>query len=294
MAQVQFTMPADGQLGVEIGGKPFTTFLFGPDTTKPYLAPIHAASGTVITRHYPMQMVEGESRDHPHHRGLWFGHGDVTDRHPGITTNTNKGRIVLDGKITDRVLDKKRGIVEAKFKWIDAKGAPILEETRTMTFYDDPVNRTIDFDLTLKALETAKFGDTKEGTFAIRLADAMSEKRGGKMTNAEGATGMKNVWGKASKWVDYSGEINTEKLGVAIFDYPANPRHPTTWHSRDYGLFAANIFGLHDFTGDKTKDGSLTLKPGEELHFRYRVFIHPGATDPAAIEKEYKKYAGEK
>jgi len=36
------------------------------------LHPLRAADGKIVTRHFPMEMVEGESRDHPHHRGLWF------------------------------------------------------------------------------------------------------------------------------------------------------------------------------------------------------------------------------
>ena len=51
----------------------------------------------------------------------------------------------------------------------------------------------------------------------------MTEKnKGGKMINAEGKSGMKDVWGKRSNWVDYSGVIEGEKLGVAIFDHPGN------------------------------------------------------------------------
>ena len=44
----------------------------------PYFYPIYSPSGKIVTRHYPMKKdVAGESQDHPHHRGLWFAHGDV-------------------------------------------------------------------------------------------------------------------------------------------------------------------------------------------------------------------------
>ena len=86
----------------------------------------------------------------------------------------------------------------------------------------------------------------------------MTEDKGGRMVNAEGKETEKNVWGKQSPWVDYYGPVAGKTVGVAIFDNPGNPRHPTYWHSRAYGLFAANPFGLHDFTGDKSKDGSMT------------------------------------
>jgi len=114
------------------------------------------------------------------------------------------------------------------------------------------------------------------------------------MVNAEGLEGERQVWGKRSAWVDYFGEVEGEKLGVAIFDHPQNPKHPTFWHSRSYGLFAANIFGERDFMADKTRDGSITLEPGGTLRFRYRVVIHPGDFRSANIAELYRQYAAGK
>jgi hypothetical protein len=141
----------------------------------------------------------------------------------------------------------------------------------------------------LKAVDKVNFVDTKEGTFAIRLADSMSEKKGGLMTNAEGASGMKKVWGKPSPWVKYVGDVEGEKIAVAILDHPGNPKHPTYWHSRDYGLFAANIFGEHDFFNDKTRNGGVTIEPGKELRFRYRVIIAAADADMAKAYAAYSK-----
>jgi hypothetical protein len=161
-----------------------------------------------------------------------------------------------------------------------------------MTFSGDAKARTIDVDITLTALDQpVKFGDTKEGTFGIRLSDQLREKpANGKMTNAAGATGMKDVWGKPSPWVDYSGTVDGQPVGIAIFDHPKNPKHPTTWHARDYGLFAANPFGDHDFYNDKTKDGSVTIDAGKSLRFRYRVVLHSGDTAAANVAELYKAW----
>jgi hypothetical protein len=108
------------------------------------------------------------------------------------------------------------------------------------------------------------------------------------ISNAEGKTSEKEVWGKPSDWCDDSGEIDGEKLGVAIFDHPKNFRR-ARWHVRGYGLFAANPFGLNAFTGDKSQDGSISLLPGEKLHYRYRVIVHPAGTDLAKLWSEYVK-----
>ena len=80
-------------------------------------------------------------------------------------------------------------------------------------------------------------------------------------------------------------------MGLAILDHPSNPRHPTYWHSRAYGLFAANPFGVHDFENDKTKNGDMKLAKGNAVRFRYRLIIHPGDAVEAKIAEEFTKYA---
>jgi hypothetical protein len=292
-AEVTVT-PGKDRIDVVIGGKPFTTLYLGGAAPKPYLHPLRAADGKIVTRHFPMEMVDGESRDHPHHRGLWFSHGEVN----GINfweneeiykdKRSNMGLIVPE-KAAKVSSGKDKGSIDAVFDWKDTNGKTLLTETRKMTFYDKPSERVIDFDIVLKAMEKVNFVDTKEGTFAIRLADSMSEKKGGQMVNAEGAKGMKNVWGKASPWVEYAGDVEGDRLGVAILDHPGNPKHPTFWHSRDYGLFAANIFGEHDFFNDKTRNGGVTIEPGKELRFRYRVIIGPANMDVAKAYAAYGK-----
>jgi Methane oxygenase PmoA len=291
-AQVNVTQSSD-RIHIEIDGKPYSDLYIGPDTGKPYLHPLRSASGKIVTRRYPMENIEGESKDHPHHRGLWFTHGEVNGLNFWANEPSQHGRkgYVVLNKVIAVNSGEKSGSLTASFDWQEKSAKPLLAELRTMTFYADPTLRIIDFDATLKANEITKFIDTKEGMFAIRLATPLEEKHTGTMTNAEGAQKEPNIWGKRSPWVDYAGEIDGEKLAVAIFDHPENPRHPTYWHARAYGLFATNIFGVHDFEDDKTKDGSLTLKPGETLRFRYRVVIHPGDATREQVAEMYAKYA---
>jgi hypothetical protein len=251
-----------------------------------------------------LETVPGESKDHPHHRGLWFTHGDVNGydfwANEPSQKGEKKGLIVM--KKVGMKPGKETGRIESEFEWRDPQGKPLLIEERTMTFHAHPTLRMIDFDVAFRALDRkVVFGDTKEGTFAIRLAAGLEEKvarslpdppRTGKMVSAEGAEGEKNIWGKRSPWVDYYGQLGAETVGVAIFDHPQNPKHPTYWHSRSYGLFAANIFGEHDFYNDKSRDGSVTVEPGKTLRFRYRVVVHPGDTRSADIAGLYRAYAG--
>lgn len=288
-AQVRFS-PED--IAVNIDGKPFTTFHYGADANKPFLAPLRSASGKIVTRKFPMENIQGESHDHLHHRGLWFSYDDVNgvkfwENDPSYTKGTIGRIVVRDAKWKD---GDRSGTLTATMEWQDPQGKVLLVENRNMIFRSDPTLRIIDFDITLTAAEDLTFGDTKEGAFAIRLADSLTEKKGGKMVDADGRTSMANVWGKRSNWVDYTGEVDGEKLGVAIFDHPQNPHHPTYWHARDYGLFALNPFGQKAFD-PKAEENHTKLPRGQKLHFRWRVVIHPGDAATARIADLYKDYA---
>jgi hypothetical protein len=295
-AQVKIT-PGSEKISIEIHGKPYSGFYIGSDQMKPILWPVRAASGTYVTRAWPMEKVAeeaNEKNDHIHQRGIWFAHDSVngTDFWNSYTAK-NRGKIVLKqvGQIKS---GKDKGSLAATFVWNDKDGKPILTESRVMTFYDQPDLRTIDFDIKLTGIEKVTFDDGKDGVFGIRLRPVLQEDKGtGHIVNADGLATEKEAWGKPSNWCDYSGEINGEKVGVAMLDNPANPSHPVRWHVRAYGLFAANPFGLSVFTGDKSKVSSVTIEPGQSLRFRYRVIVHPGDAKSANIAAQWAKYSAE-
>jgi hypothetical protein len=285
-AQVNFSRDA---IDVTVDGEPFTTFHYGAESGKPYLAPIRSASGKVVTRHFPMEQIPGESRDHLHHTGLWFSYDDVNgvklwENDPSYT-KPHLGRIVV------RSAEWKANVLTAVMEWRDPGGKVLLVENRRMTFPSDPKLRTIDFDIGLTAAnDDVTFGDTKEGAFAIRLAEAFTERKGAKIVDADGRVGMAKVWGKRSNWVDYTAELDNERLGVAIFDHPSNPRHPTYWHARDYGLFALNPFGRSAFDPNQ-EESKWKLPKGQTLSFRWRVVIHPGDAESGHVADLYREYA---
>ena len=274
---------------ITIDGKPFATFHRGEDANKPFLAPVRSASGKLVTRQFPMvRDVPGESKDHLHHRGLWFMYDDINgvkfwENDPSYT----KGPM---GRIVVRNAQWKDGTLAATMDWRDPNGKVLLVETRNMTFSGDNKLRSIDFQITLTAAVDVTFGDTKEGAFAVRLNDAFTEKKGAKIVDADGRAGMIQVWGKRSNWVDYTAELEGERLGVAIFDHPKSPRNPTYWHARDYGLFALNPFGRSAFD-PKQEESQWKLPEGQKLVFLWRVVIHPGDAQTGRVADLYKEYA---
>ncbi len=302
------------QVDVFIDGKPFASYYFDSKFPKPFLHPLRTASGAVITRGFPMRTdIPGESTDHPHHRALFFAHGDINgidfwteaahaEKAPvqvaGKTYQTSEQ--LLHGRTVFLKLEEAKGgsdsgSMRARFKLVGPDGKTIAEETQAYVFSGDPTTRTVDCEFTMHALGSpVKMGDTKEGTFAIRVVKALEEASEMKMTDSEGRTGEKEIWGKRANWVDYSGTAQGRKVGVAIFDHPSNPKHPTYWHARGYGLFAVNPFGERDFYSDPKRDGSLTIEPGGELTFRYRVLIHEGDARAARMAEAYEQYAAGK
>jgi methane monooxygenase PmoA-like len=302
-AQVKIT-PGSEKIAVEINGKPFSDFyVAGAEVTKPYLWPLRAASGTYITRMWPIEKVaeeESERKDHQHQRGLWFAHDKVNNldfwNNEASYTTPNRGKITLK-KLGAIKSGAGQGSLAATFEWAPLSGdaAPLLTESRIMTFYAGKDTRIFDLDITLTALKQVTFGDGKDGVLGIRLRPLLQEDKGkARLTNAEGLEKEKAVWGKPSPWCDYSGEINGEKAGIAILDNPANPRHPVRWHARAYGLFAANPFGLSVFTNDKSQNGAVTIEPGQSLRYRYRIVIHPGDAKSADIAAQFAKYIAQK
>ena len=299
------------QVDVRIGGEPFASYYFNPDTPKPYLYPLRSPEGIIVTRGYPMvKDIPGESKDHPHHRGLFFAHGDINgvdfwgeaqfmEKAPvhvaGKTYATSeelpKGRTVFT-RLEEAKGGPDSGTLRAVFSLLGPNGVVMGSETQEYTFRGDAKTRTIDCTFTIAADHGTplKMGDTKEGTFAIRVVRNLQEPAV-KMLNSNGAVGEKNIWGKRADWVDYSGVVGGERVGIAIFDYPRNIKHPTYWHARGYGLFAVNPFGEHDFYGDPKRDGSVTIAAGDSLTLRYRVLIHDGDAAEAKIAEAYSQYA---
>jgi hypothetical protein len=277
---------------VKIDGQLFTEYLVRSGT-KPVLWPIIGPTGKPMTRDYPMRNRTGETKDHPHQRSLWFSHGDVN----GIDFWGERGKV---GTIKHLEFTKIAGgnpaVISTRNAWLGPDGRPVYEDQRVLHFDTDGDARWIDFDITLKATEgEVTFGDTKEGTFGVRMAETLSvdAKRGGKIVNSRGEVNGA-AWGRAAPWVDYFGPLDGKTVGIAIFNHPDSFRYPTYWHVRTYGLFAANPFGLHDFPGGKKANGAFKVARGESVTLRYRVLLHRGDETEGKVVERFSTYKEEK
>ncbi|MHC5001876.1 MAG: DUF6807 domain-containing protein, partial [Planctomycetota bacterium] len=227
----------EDRVTVRLDGAPFTEFRFG-SAPKPMLYPVLGPGGLPVTRGYPVDPRPDEQHDHPHQTSQWFAHGAVNGH--DFWTGRGGAHIAIVGEPR---LSAAEGTVAATLAWRAADGTTVCTERRTMRFGGIATARFVDFDITVTASDgPVLFGDTKEGTFALRLAPTLrlaGPVAGGACLNAAGQRDGA-CWGKRAAWVEYSGPVRGRTVGVAIFDHPGNPRHPTWWHARDYGLFAAN------------------------------------------------------
>jgi len=309
--RVQVRKSSDEQIDVTIDGKPFTTLNFKKDEPKVYLYPVIGPTGVGVTRDFIMRENEVEKenkrQDHPHHRSLWTAHGDVRVgdfNKKGYDFWAEPKNRPVPKQVLTRVVQLESGSVfgriVAEIEWRTPEGQRLFTEVRTYTFFPgDADQRVIDVQNVFKFDDMdVKFADTKEGGIvAIRLAVTMDEVGTktprdvrGRMTNSRGGVGAGECWGRPAEWCDYVGPLGDDTVGVAVLDHPKNLRHPTTWHIRDYGLYTANPFGLHDFPDGKDRDGSVVWKKGENAEFNYRIIIHKGDTAAARIADQWQVY----
>ena len=292
-AKVKLTEEKD-RVRVEIDGKLFTEYFF-TGALRPYCYPLIGPGDLPMTRNYPMQSPPGEEHDHVHHRSFWYTHGIVNGED---FWSDGKKNTIAHQKFLKVKSGNKSGVITAANKWITAEGKWVCSDERTLTFYSGTNPKIIDFEIRLIASKgDVVFGDTKEGSLAIRVAESMRLAPGvnkqapkGQIIQSTGITGT-NTWGKRAEWCDYNGLVEGKHVGIAIFDHPQNPRHPTWWHVRDYGLFAANPFGPHYFENQPPGSGDFKIPAGKNVTFRYRIVLHEGDEKTGNIAELYRKYA---
>lgn len=294
----------DGSVEILGAGGLMTRFV-NPEGKTPYFYPLLAPGQIPMTRGFPVDPRPGEPEDHPHHRSLWVAHGETN----GIDFWTGKGitrtRLLEPGE-PDAGPGIPRDGEEAgprlryESTWMSDSSEAVGKLLASWQFRESGATRVIDAHLVLQAIDRPLvLGDTKEGFFAVRLHPGLQLTRSpglseptGAVVNSEGQRGAA-VWARRARWVSYSGLVDGRQVSLAILDHPRNLRHPTTWHARDYGLFTANPFGLHDFEKWPKGTGEWKIEPGQSLELRYRLLISAGPVEPhlQMLEEEFRAFS---
>jgi hypothetical protein len=168
--------------------------------------------------------------------------------------------------------------------WRAPDGASLLGEAQRWSIDDFGGAYALDLLWTLSANADLTFGRSPDGGLFLRTPWRPSA--GGAAVNSEGRTN-RDADGRRARWLAVSGPIPdrppgpSSVHGIALFDHPDNPEHPTPWRVDDqFGVGPA-----------RSAAGAWHLSAGEMVAFRYRLFIYGGNTDAAAVEAGWREFA---
>lgn len=315
----------DDTLHFKVGSKTVLSYRYGgkiwdgkggeKPLAKPFFYPILAPNGTEVTRPWPIvRDDQPPTTDHIHQKSAWFCHGDVIPEGIEITAKSatrgveganywdesaNHGRMVCTAVGEPKKVSESHIVVPTRNEWQTSDGKKILDEVRNIHFVTRPEGHLIILDITLTPVVPVTFGDTKEGSMGVRVHDQMRTVQAGSgtVTSSSGvvvshpAKDTLPVWGEIADWHDYSGKVNGTAVGVAIFADPKNP-YPSAWHTRAYGLLAANPFGRagSGFPSQKGKTNLVKLGKGEDLKMRFAIYAHDGDANSGKVKEAFEQF----
>ena len=308
------------RVDVSIGGRPFTSYIWPERLKKPVLYPLQSASGTLVTRGWPLDPRPGERVDHPHQVGLWFVYGDVNgvdfwNNSEALTPEEQaKMGTIVHRKIVERARRRRQrharrrhGLDRPRQRHLPARARDVRVPWRChqpdrRTHGDAHGGRST---RGVQRQQGRPLRHARRAPARTAVDDAGHVHRcerqattvkvldntgiTGSYTSSEGKTGDA-VWGTADEWTMLTGQIGTDAVTLAILDHPKNFGFPTHWHARGYGLFAANPLGQAVFSNGK-ETLNFTLAPGASATFKWRLAILSRAYGAAEIEALGKELA---
>lgn len=287
---------------VLLDGQLLTEYRHAP-APKVYYAPLLGPGQRHFTRKWPWSTENpDDSKDHPHHRGMWFSHGLVNgidfwgESSKKLPPDAKTARIEHES-VLEASGGPSQGTLRTRQKWIAPDDSVPLHSEQTLRVHQRPGSqRLFDWEIRLIAGDSpVLLGDSKEGAAAIRIAESMRIKSadkkngGGHMLNSEGAKDS-DVWGKRARWVLASGPVEDTTGGILFMEHPSNTLGHR-WHARDYGLFSHNPFANKSMIPSETDSGAFTLEPNKSLCVRYRIVLYTGELPEEAAAALYTEYS---
>ncbi len=260
------------QVAIGIDGRERLRWHAANDAPRPFFFPLIGPSGLPLTR-----MGHPGAANHDHHRSIWFAHHKVL----GIDFWSDNTDAVIRQEAwlayDDGDLDARMAV---RLRWYDGHDPqPLIEQTMIASVAPAADNGLfVEIQTSLVSIaESLELGQTNFGLLAVRVAKAISAAFGdGILTGANGQQTEKNLFGKASAWIDYSGSIETGVVeGITYFDHPANRGYPSKWHVRDDGWMGASV----------CRDGPVMLTQKEPSTWRYLLHAHAGHVDVSATHE---------
>jgi len=260
-----------------IDGRERLRWHFGSDAPRPFFYPLIGPSGLPLTR-----MGHPGAPDHDHHRSIWFAHHKVL----GIN---------FWGDSTEAVIRQQQwmayeegddeAMMAVRLHWYDGHDPqPLIEQELIVSVAPAPEEGLfLELQTSLVSVaETLELGQTNFGLLAVRVAKEISATFGdGLLTGADGRQTEKNLFGKPSPWIDYSGSIDTDTVeGITYFDHRQNNSFPSKWHVRSDGWMGASV----------CRDGPVMLRRDRPTTWRYLLHAHAGRVDMDHADRVAKQF----
>jgi hypothetical protein len=264
----------DGKLAVFCGNRPLFEYRYDRNRPKPYIHPLYLPNGDPVSVDSP--------KDHVHHRGLMVAWSALDGFDFWGETNPGPHGQIVHQSFENRVRNKHVEIVAINH-WV-ADGKLRLVERRTIRTHP-PLAEGIwlEWITELTAPEGASLqaGQHVYDGLGIRFIPSMD---GGEILNERGTTTIEKANGEPAKWCTYFGPLSRpgETGGVAFFDHPSNPRHPTPFFvmNKPFGYMSAA----------PTFRSGFEMGRGEKLTFRWGVLSYVGKPDAAGFNRLFDKW----
>ena len=227
------------ELSITEDGAPILTCYHGDVAYPPYLHPLYAPNGQVVT--------DDTSIGHQHPPGICFTRGTISG------AQLNHDEIARDTEA-----DSARFSVVTTWK---NSGEPLLMETCAVRVHPRQTEvQVLDIEISLQALR-----DSLEFTDNTGLGYLAVEMEYRKAANADGRIGESEVNGKTSVWGTLCGltAAEQEAVGVAIFPHPTNGETTFLAEDASFGFLFAQATPF-------------TLNAGETHTLKYRVLAYTG------------------
>jgi len=281
-SQFQFKEIGAKSLGLWEGERPVLTYNFGEmslpnvraaGTRSSYVHPIYGMDGEVLTDDFPA--------DHYHHHGLFWGWPHVRIGKREYDLWKMRGIRIEFQRWVAKVATADGAKLGIENGWFVRDNQVMKEQVSIDVQPTSEAGRNIDVSLTWTPIhEPITLGGAEGksyGGVTLRFAP-----RTGTIITVPGGRAKADLLIAKLPWADLSAKFpgGLATSGAALFVDPRNPDYPPEWMTRDYGVLAVG------WPGVKPR----TLQPGESLTCRYRLWIHRGTPDAAAVQMAYDAY----
>jgi len=252
------------------GDRAWFEYRYSAARPKTYVHPLYAPDGKPITLDGP--------EDHVHHRGVMLAWSDIEGFDFWGETNPGKhGRIEhrrFERIAPEEAIDVLEWVAEGKTRVVERRTLrPLALMAGMVAFEWRSELRPAGAEVLLSA------GQHSYNGLGIRFGRQMD---GGGILNSQGVGTVEGANGAPAEWCAYSGAFGEGRAGVAVFDHPGNPRHPTPFFvmNRPFGYMSAA----------PTFREPIRVEAGQPLRVRYLVASFGGEAEPGRLAALYRKW----